>query len=139
MSTIRASRGVNLCRFATFARLRNVRIISFSVLLLNFTLLALPSKAALNAPSNLSAPTVSSNQIDLTWTDNSSSPNETNFRIERSTNNSTFAEIGTANHDVTNYSDTTVSADRQYWYRVRGYKSPSTFSNYSNTNNVVTP
>ena len=46
------------------------------------------------APGSVTASAVSSTQINISWTDNSS--NETGFRIERSTDNNTnFTEIAT--------------------------------------------
>jgi len=72
------------------------------------------------APSNLSATAVSSTQINLSWQDNSS--NESGFKIERKTGASgVYAEINTAAANAMTYSDTSVSAGNQYYYRVRAY------------------
>ena len=71
------------------------------------------------APSNLSATAVSSNRIDLAWTDNAS--NELGVRIERSIDGSTFFEFATAAQNATSYSDTAVNPQTKYWYRVRAY------------------
>ena len=71
------------------------------------------------APSNLNAAAVSSDQINLTWTDNAS--NELGFRIDRSTDGTSFTEIGTVGPNVVSYADTTVSSATQYWYRVSAY------------------
>jgi titin len=73
------------------------------------------------APTNLSASAVSSSQIDLSWTDNAS--DETGFRIERSPDGTTFAEIATVGANVTSYANTGLTAATQYWYRVRAYNS----------------
>jgi hypothetical protein len=70
-------------------------------------------------PSGLSATVVSNSRVDLTWTDNST--NELGFKIERSTDGTTFSQIGTRGANMTSYSDTTVSRNRMYWYRVRAY------------------
>ena len=43
------------------------------------------------APSNLSATTISSSQINLTWTDNSN--NENGFKVEQSIDGTNFAQI----------------------------------------------
>jgi hypothetical protein len=55
------------------------------------------------APSALTATAVSSTQIDLGWTDNSS--NEQGFRIERcmGAGCTSFAEVATVGADVTSY------------------------------------
>ena len=62
---------------------------------------------------------MSSSQINLSWTDNAS--NETGFRIERSSDGTSFTEISTVGSNVTTYADTGLSASTQYWYRVRAY------------------
>ncbi len=73
--------------------------------------------------------------INLSWTDNSD--NETNFRIYRSTDGASFAELTTVSANTTTYKDTTTSANTQYWYKVAGYNTLIE-SDYSNTKNIVT-
>ena len=72
-----------------------------------------------NAPSNLVANGVSSTQINLSWTDNSS--DETLFRIERCTGNNctNFAEIAQVGANVTTFPNTLLSRNTWYRYRVR--------------------
>lgn len=72
------------------------------------------------APSGLTATSASSSQIDLSWTDNSN--NEDGFYIERSADAS-FTTVSTfsVSTDVTAYSDTGLTHDTQYWYRVMAY------------------
>ena len=90
----------------------------------------------MNPPSNLTATTISTNQINLTWTDNSAS--ETGYRIERKTGaGGTYTEIGTVGANVTTYNDTGLSGGRTYYYRVRGYNSLIT-SDYSNEARATT-
>ena len=91
--------------------------------------------SAPNAPSNLTANAVSSSQIDLTWSDNST--DETGFKIERSTDGTNFTEISTTGPDVTGYSDTGLSASTTYHYQVRAYNGNGD-SNYSNSANATT-
>ena len=72
------------------------------------------------APSNLQAQAVSSGQIDLSWRDNSD--NETGFVIERKTGNAgTWSETDTVEANVTTYSNTGLTADTLYCYRVKAY------------------
>jgi titin len=72
------------------------------------------------APSGLTATTISSSRIDLTWTDNSN--NESGFKIERKTGNAgTFAEIATVGANVTSFSSADLNANTKYFYRVRAY------------------
>jgi hypothetical protein len=68
------------------------------------------------SPSNLTATVVSESQIDLTWTDNAT--DETDYVILRSPDNATWTEIATLGANATTYSDTTVSSDTEYYYRV---------------------
>ena len=72
-----------------------------------------------NAPSNLVANGVSSTQINLSWTDNSS--DETVFKIERCTGNNctNFAEIAQVGANVTTFPNTGLSRNTWYRYRVR--------------------
>lgn len=69
------------------------------------------------APSALAATAISSSQIDLAWTDNST--NESSFLIESSQDNVNFSQIAALGSDVTSYSDTGLSAGTTYYYRVR--------------------
>ncbi|MCI0339069.1 MAG: Ig-like domain-containing protein [Acidobacteria bacterium] len=89
-----------------------------------------------SAPSDLTAAASSSSQIDLSWTDNS--PNENIFRIERSTNGTSFAQIGSVGAGVTTYSDTGLTANTIYYYRVRANNSAGN-SAYTNTASATTP
>jgi len=74
------------------------------------------------APGNLTATTISSSQINMTWVDNSS--NEAGFKIERKTGNAgTFAQIATVGANVTNFSSTGLNSNTKYFYRVRAYNS----------------
>ena len=86
------------------------------------------------APSSLSATAVSTSQINLSWTDNSSV--ETGYKIERApaVNNAagTFAQIATVGANVKTYANTGLSANTTYYYRVRAYNAAAN-SAYSNT------
>ena len=86
--------------------------------------------ATIGAPSNLTAQSVSSSQINLAWADHSG--NETGFKIERSTNGKTFAQIATVGANVTGYSSTGLTRGTRYWYRVRAFNA-SADSAFSNT------
>jgi hypothetical protein len=66
-----------------------------------------------DAPLVLSAITVSSTQINLTWAYNSS--NETGFKIERKTGvNGSYSQIATVGVNVTSYSSTSLAANTTY-------------------------
>jgi hypothetical protein len=85
-----------------------------------------------NAPSGMSAIGFSDSRIDLTWTDNSS--DETGFVIERSTDNTNWAQLATIGANTTataSYSDTGLPASTLYWYQVKATNSAGS-SSYSN-------
>src|SRR5207302_7281827 len=84
----------------------------------------------LATPSNLTATTVSTSQINLSWTDNSTG--EDGFKIEQSTDNVTFTQIATVGANVTSYSDTGLTASTTYYYRVRATSTLNGDSSYSN-------
>ena len=88
-------------------------------------------------PANLIASVVSSNQINLAWTDGSA--NETGFKIERCTGAgcSDFAQVATVTANVTSYSDTGLAGATSYSYRVRAYNGAGD-SGYTNTASATT-
>lgn len=88
------------------------------------------------APSLLTAAPVSASQINLLWTDNAA--DETGFRIERSTSGGAFAEIAVAGPNVTAWSNTGLTGNTNYAYRVRTTNSGGN-SAYSNTAQALTP
>ena len=87
------------------------------------------------APSALTVAVTSSSQINLAWTDNSD--NESGFKIERADGSDcsgtpSFSQIATVGAGVKTYSNTGLTPNIFYCYRVRAYDS-STNSAYSNT------
>ena len=87
------------------------------------------------APSGLAAAAASSSQINLSWSDNSS--DETGFKVERSTNGTTWTQVGTVGANVKTYPATDLTASTQYWFRVRAYNAAGD-SGYSNTASAAT-
>jgi transcriptional regulator CtsR/regulation of enolase protein 1 (concanavalin A-like superfamily) len=87
-------------------------------------------------PSGLAATAISSTQIDLAWTDNST--NETGFKIERKTGASgSYTQIATVGAAVIGYSDTALAVNTTYYYRVRATNAGSD-SAYSSEANATT-
>jgi len=78
---------------------------------------------------------VSSSRINLSWADNSTT--ETNFRVERSLNGTTWAQIATVSANVTTFFNTNLICNTPYYYRVRAYNSGG-FSSYSNVASATT-
>ena len=83
------------------------------------------------APSNLTATAVSSSQINLSWSDNSN--NETGFKIERCQGGGCtgFVQIAQVGANVTTFSNTGLSSNTRYRYRVRAFNAVGN-SGYSN-------
>ncbi len=95
-----------------------------------------PPDLGLPAPSNLTATTASSSQINLTWTD--SCTEESGFKIERRQGASgSWSEIAIVGPNVTSYSSTGLSDGVAYSYRLRTYKDNS-YSPYSDTATATT-
>ena len=93
------------------------------------------------APSNLTGVVVSTTQINLSWTDNST--NETGFKIERKTGTGVYAVVGTTAIDVTTFIDNGLTPSTTYTYRVYSYNAGGNSPTYSNeltltTANVIT-
>ncbi|MDD3654346.1 MAG: fibronectin type III domain-containing protein [Desulfotomaculaceae bacterium] len=86
-------------------------------------------------PSDLSATALSSSRIRITWDDNSN--NETGFKIERRRSGGTYSQIDTVDDNTTSYTDTGLSSDTRYYYRVRAYNASGN-SDYSNEDSAVT-
>jgi predicted phage tail protein len=87
------------------------------------------------APTNLTATAVSTSQIKLTWVDQSTQ--ESGFKIERSQEDgSSWSQISTVATNTTIYTDTGLTCDLTYHYRVRAYNI-SGVSNPSNTTNAI--
>lgn len=70
------------------------------------------------APTSLAASAASNTQINLSWVDNSN--NEDGFLIERKTGAAgTYAQIATASANATSYQNTGLTANTNYYYRIR--------------------
>jgi hypothetical protein len=92
------------------------------------------------APSNLSAAGISETAISLNWTDNAT--NETAYRVERSPDGlNNFATIANLASNATSYTDTGLSADTTYDYRVAAVNDSgdSGFDNAGGTTDAPPP
>lgn len=88
------------------------------------------------SPSGLSATVVSSTQINLSWSDNSS--NETGFTIERKTATGAYSPITTTSANTTTYNDLSLQPGTSYTYRVNAYNSAGNSATYSNEVTTIT-
>ncbi len=82
------------------------------------------------APNTLKATALSRTQIRIDWVD--ASGNETGFKIERSTNGTSFTQVATVGANVTTFTDSGLTKNRNYNYRVRATNGAGD-SAYSNT------
>jgi Domain of unknown function (DUF1929)/Fibronectin type III domain len=95
-----------------------------------------PPPSPPSAPTSLTAIAVSSAQINLSWTNTSTT--QSGVKIERSNDNVTFAQIALAAGTAVSYSDTGLRGSTTYFYRVRA-TNVSGDSPYSNTASTTTP
>ena len=122
---------------------RNIKFLSFAVLaVLILTALPLgacsPKLTAPAAPSELSTNVTGATRVDLSWKDNSD--DESGFLIHRAIN-STFTSgltSFTVGAGVTTYSDSSVVAATEYYYRVAASNTAGD-SSFSNVVTVAIP
>ncbi|HYR91037.1 MAG TPA: fibronectin type III domain-containing protein [Terriglobia bacterium] len=91
-----------------------------------------------SVPSNLTAAAASTTQISLSWTASTDNLGVTGYQLERCQGVScaTFAQIATP--ATTTYSDTGLTANSSYSYRVRATDTAGNLSGYSNPTTAVT-
>ena len=88
-------------------------------------------------PTNLVATAVSASQISLTWSFSLGTAS-TVFKIERKTETGgSYTQVATV-RDATSYMDMNLTADTQYYYRVKASNSAGD-SGYSNEADATTP
>ncbi len=89
----------------------------------------------LAAPSDLGATDISSSQINLNWTNNSTTA--AGVDIDRSTDGSSWAQITTVSASTTAYSDTGL-ATGTYYYEVQAFNTAAGVSAFSNVASATT-
>ena len=88
-------------------------------------------------PASLNAEAVSFDQINLSWTNGST--NESGLSVERSPNGDTgWTEIADLPAGSTSYSDTGLTEETTYYYRVSAYTQPGMISAYA-SDSATTP
>ncbi len=88
------------------------------------------------APSNLTATAISTTQINLSWIDNST--NESGFKVERKSGVNSYSLIATVGANVTIYSDSGLTHNTIYTYRVYAINSAGNSLSYSNEATATT-
>ncbi len=86
-----------------------------------------------SAPTSLSTFVSSSTSALLVWTDIAN--NETGFKVERSTDNVNFTQIGTKGVNATSYTDLNPGTGT-FYYKVRAYNVVGN-SGYTNTSSIT--
>jgi len=99
------------------------------------TLTTTPVVTVPAAPGGLQATVASTSQINLAWTESSTS--QTGFSVQQSTDGSTFTQIATTSASTMSYSATGLSAGTTYYYRVTASNSAGS-SGYSSVVNATT-
>lgn len=100
------------------------------LLLLFLIIGTIPSEAQPAAPDQVRTWGLTLSRTKITWADNAS--NESEYRVERSTDGGAWAEVGTRPANSTDYVDNSVDSTKTYRYRVRAYRSSDTlFSGFS--------
>jgi len=98
-----------------------------------------PASGAPVAPTGLTATVVSSKSVLLQWTDNAS--NETQFKVERSTDGKTFYPLLGGGANSVRALDTGATGGKKYYYRVYATNASgrSAFSNVATVGAGTTP
>ena len=90
-------------------------------------------------PTNLTATTFSSSQINLSWTDNAN--NENGFKVEQSTDGTTFTQVAMLASNTVSFSVTGLAASTTFQFRVVSFNDAgnSSFSNTASATTLATP
>jgi uncharacterized repeat protein (TIGR02543 family) len=91
-----------------------------------------------STPTNLTATPISSSQINLSWTASTDNVGVASYRLERCQGSSCTSFTQIATPTGTTYSDTGLSANTSYNYRVRAADAANNLSGYSNTASATT-
>ncbi|PJE64651.1 MAG: hypothetical protein COU90_02305 [Candidatus Ryanbacteria bacterium CG10_big_fil_rev_8_21_14_0_10_43_42] len=113
----------------------NVSLVSNNV---NFITLAPADTTPPSAPGALTAIAASVSRIDLAWSASSDNVGVTGYRVERCQGSGCSSFVQIATPIVTNYSDTGLSANTTYRYRVRAVDAAGNISAYSNSAEDIT-
>jgi fibronectin type 3 domain-containing protein len=108
-----------------------------------------PDTTPPSQPGTLSAPVVTSSEVDLSWGASTDNVGVTAYLIERCTGpgcgkpvngqpSPNFQQIASVGGSTTTYKDTTVSANTDYSYQVRSTDAAGNLSPYSNVTSIQT-
>ena len=91
------------------------------------------------APTDLAATAVSLSQINLSWTASTDGVGVTEYLIYRCAGSDCTPTIQVGTSTANSYSDTGLSSDTAYGYRVRATDAAGNLSGYSSTASATTP
>lgn len=95
--------------------------------------------SAPSAPTSVTSTRISDTQVNLSWTNNSTSSGAyTSIGVYRSTDGGAYALVATLGV-VTSYSDTTVSTNHKYQYKIRAINSTAGTDSSATTAVYMTP
>ncbi len=89
-----------------------------------------------NFTNAITSGTPAASSLKVNWSDNAT--NETNYVLERSTNGTAFTVIATLPANTTNYNETGLTPNTQYYYRVKAINTTDS-SVYTSNASVTTP
>jgi chitodextrinase len=102
------------------------------------TVTAAPDTTPPSTPTNLSASAISSSQINLSWSASTDNVAVTGYRLERCQGSTCAAFTQIATPTGTTYSNTGLSANTTYRYRVRAADAAGNLSSYSTIASATT-
>jgi hypothetical protein len=106
----------------------NVNLADYNVLSAHFGA-SLPAPPS--GPGVITASVISPNEVTVTWIDNVSG--ETGWRVQRSTDGTTFDWYENVDADSTSFTATDLEDGTRYWFRVRAYSDAGSNPNGPNT------
>ncbi len=84
----------------------------------------------------MNATAASPSQINISWTNNSST--EAGFNIDRSTDDSTWTQIASVSSATMSFTDTALTADTTFYYEVEAFNTVAGDSAFSNVASAAT-
>ncbi len=90
-----------------------------------------------DAPTDLTTNIISHNSINIQWTDNAD--NESKFKLFRKIGNASWSIIAILEKNVTSFTDTGLSYDTEYCYKVRAVNAAGVSTSFSNVDCQTTP
>ena len=115
--------------------MKNIILFITTILILNSCtkdneIIAIPS-----SPTNLISLKVTSDEVILNWTDNST--NESGYQIERKSGSGSYINVGKTGVNTTTFSDNGLTPVTTYTYRVYAYNKAGSSLQYSNEVSVT--